>query len=107
MVTPELGGWPDAGGVSTNWLNNSTPGPSGEMDMNDVSVLATMHFPELRDLPLMGEHGALDFLSFGGSIDEWGLQNTFSDMPGRFDQAFCWCLDKDGNNFISLESLKF
>jgi hypothetical protein len=96
MVTPhsDLSGWPsstvpEASGdvVPTSWLTRTTTsGESTDFDINDVSVLATVHFPELRDLPPVGDSAVpnLDFLSFGGGVDDWrdwGMQNTgYSDM---------------------------
>jgi hypothetical protein len=43
-----------------------------ELEVQDMSVLASVHFPELRDIPEMGsENGnGLDFLSFNHG-DEW------------------------------------
>lgn len=67
-------------------------GGTGDLDTQDVSHLATVHFPELRDLPTIGENGSpaavpnLDFLSFAGAEEwrEWpgdGLDSGFSGLP--------------------------
>jgi hypothetical protein len=59
--------------VASHWMLGGT----GDLDTQDVSHLATVHFPELRDLPSIGENGSpvavpnLDFLSFGGGGEEW------------------------------------
>jgi hypothetical protein len=61
----------------TSWMLSGT----GDIDTQDVSHLATVHFPELRDLPTMGENGSpvavpnLDFLSFGSGEEwrDWGV----------------------------------
>jgi hypothetical protein len=46
-------------------------------ESHDISHLASVHFPELRDLPSLNDNGEpgpvpnLDFLSFGNPGDEW------------------------------------
>jgi hypothetical protein len=118
LVTPrsEFGSWPttlgndtslDGGGsvgsiappsTLTSGNNGSTAGHwmlggTGDLDTQDVSHLATVHFPELRDLPTIGENGSpaavpnLDFLSFG-SGEEWRDWGTTSDALGDGSHTF-------------------
>ncbi|KAF2669315.1 hypothetical protein BT63DRAFT_432951 [Microthyrium microscopicum] len=83
LVTPrsELGSWP-AGGTGSILESSASAGGATWMgadaaDSHDISALASVHFPELRDLPTIGENGEpatvpnLDFLSFGNPGDEW------------------------------------
>jgi hypothetical protein len=69
-----------ASSAASHWMLGGT----GDLDTQDVSHLATVHFPELRDLPTIGENGSpaavpnLDFLSFG-SGEEWGDWGTTGD----------------------------
>ena len=56
----------------------------GDFESKDISHLASVHFPELRDLPGIDENGGpmvvpdLDFLSFGA-----GMGDDWRDWPGN------------------------
>jgi hypothetical protein len=124
MVTPqsEVASW---GTISTDPV--PTPGtlpPSliqknnnawmgADLDSHDIGHLATIHFPELRDISGLNEgegeqaNSHLDFMNLGG--DEWkdwqpnngtlgtgdldgfppvnGFSSQFPTTPGKFDQA--------------------
>jgi hypothetical protein len=115
---PDASGMESTTAVSTNGLPHLTDSGSTwmgtELDAHDISHLASVHFPELRDMPSIGEDGdanngsTLDFLSFTAPGDEWkewrpgesnGLNgqdmdrltsssvfaNGLSGTPGRFE----------------------
>ena len=126
MITPrsEIGSWtgmPDTAGLesaaatSTSGmphLTDSSTWMGTDMDAHDISHLASVHFPELRDMPSIGENGessnasTLDFLNFNAPGDEWkewrpgdgtggpdldgftsagGFANGLPGTPGRFE----------------------
>jgi len=69
-------GVPGSASSTSTWMG-SGGGNADTFELHDISTLASVHFPELRDLPTIGENGEpgptpnLDFLSFGNPGDEW------------------------------------
>lgn len=71
---------------SAPWMIGSVS-TAEAFELHDISALANVHFPELRDLPTIGENGEpgptpnLDFLSFGNAGDDWReWTNTNADI---------------------------
>jgi hypothetical protein len=81
-----------------------------DLDASDIGHLATVHFPELRDIPALDQdsepvNSHLDFMNLGGDewkewqphtsnptlgtgdLDGFPPMNTFALTPGKFEQA--------------------
>jgi hypothetical protein len=126
MITPrsEIGSW-QGGMTDTAGMEVTGPATASllaessastwigtDLDTHDISHLASVHFPELRDMPSIGEGGelgnpsSLDFLNFTAPGDEWkewrpndgagdpdldgftstgGFGNGLPGTPGRFE----------------------
>jgi hypothetical protein len=124
MVTPQsdVASWhtlstepvPTPGTLPPNFMSkNMNSWMGSDLDASDIGHLATVHFPELRDIPDLGGadsepvNSHLDFMNLGGDdwigkdwnqptghhtmgtgeLDGFPPMNTFAMTPGKFDQA--------------------
>jgi hypothetical protein len=119
MVTPssETASWqtlstepvPTPGTLPPNFMHkNHTSWLGSDLDTNDIGHLATVHFPELRDIPTQDldsepVNSHLDFMNLGGDewrdwqphnsgpvlgtgdLDGFPPMNTFAITPGKFE----------------------
>jgi hypothetical protein len=121
MVTPssDTASWqtlstepvPTPGTLPPNFMQKGhTSWMSSDFDHHDIGHLATVHFPELQNLPSLGAdsepvNSHLDFMNLGGDewkdwqphttspslgtgdLDGFPPMNTFALTPGKFDQT--------------------
>merc|ERR1711981_520572 len=121
MVTPssDTASWqtlstepvPTPGTLPSNFMNKGhNSWMSSDFDGQDIGHLATVHFPELQDLPNLDAdsepvNSHLDFMNIGGDewkdwqphtaghtlgtgdLDGFPPMNTFALTPGKFDQT--------------------